>query len=166
MPNFRDSFTAREVCEGMLSQINVPRAVHYQVVGDPQVLSEAIERSCGGVQLSLVGRKTLLNRHAQAFVFVVGVRLRPDSGRLTSGSRPGQAVPSPFCQRSKNEGKLRPNFTKCKKINIFEHAPGFRPPVAMANQNGGKFCIVKQCLAMSPLRKGSRCHAPALCLSQ
>ena len=23
MPDFRDSFTAREVCEGMLSQINV-----------------------------------------------------------------------------------------------------------------------------------------------
>ena len=54
------------------------------------------------------------------------------SGRLTSGSRPGQAVPSPFCQRSKDEGKLRPKFTKCEKINIFEHATGFRPPVAMA----------------------------------
>ena len=54
------------------------------------------------------------------------------SGRLTSGSRPGQAVPSPFCQRSKDEGKLRPKFTKCEKINIFEHAAGFRPPVAMA----------------------------------
>ena len=34
------------------------------------------------------------------------------SGRLTSGSWPGQAVPSPFCQRSKDEGKLRPKFTK------------------------------------------------------
>ena len=55
-----------------------------------------------------------------------------NSGRLTSGSRPGQAVPSPFCQRSKDEGKLRPKFTKCEKINIFEHAAGFRPPVAMA----------------------------------
>ena len=55
-----------------------------------------------------------------------------NSGRLTSGSRPGQAVPSPFCQRSKNEGKLRPKFTKCEKINIFEHATDFRPPVAMA----------------------------------
>ena len=55
-----------------------------------------------------------------------------NSGRLTSGSRPGQAVPSPFCQRSKDEGKLRPKFTKCEKINIFEHATGFRPPVAMA----------------------------------
>ena len=53
------------------------------------------------------------------------------SGRLTSGSRPGQAVPSPFCQRSKDEGKLRPKFTKCEKVNIFEHATGFRPPVAM-----------------------------------
>ena len=30
----------------------------------------------------------------------------PFSGRLTSGSRPGQAVPSPFCQRIKDEGKL------------------------------------------------------------
>ena len=56
----------------------------------------------------------------------------PSSGRLTSGSRPGQAVPSPFCQRSKDEGKLRPKFTKCEKINMFEHATGFRPPVAMA----------------------------------
>ena len=55
-----------------------------------------------------------------------------NSGRLTSGSRPGQAVPSPFCQRSKDEGKLRPKFTKCEEINIFEHATGFRPPVAMA----------------------------------
>ena len=55
-----------------------------------------------------------------------------DSGRLTSGSRPGQAVPSPFCQRSKDEGKLRPKFTKCEKINIFDHVTGFRPPVAMA----------------------------------
>ena len=54
------------------------------------------------------------------------------SGRLTSGSLPGQAVPSPFCQRSKDEGKLRPKFTKCEKINIFKHAAGFRPPVAMA----------------------------------
>ena len=54
------------------------------------------------------------------------------SGRLTSGSRPGQAVPNPFCQRSQDEGKLRPKFTKCEKINIFEHAAGFRPPVAMA----------------------------------
>ena len=54
------------------------------------------------------------------------------SGRLTSGSWPGQAVPSPFCQRSKDEGKLRPKFTKCEKINISEHAAGFRPPVAMA----------------------------------
>ena len=54
------------------------------------------------------------------------------SGRLTSGSRPGQAVPSPFCQRSKDEGKLRPKFTKCEKISIFQHATGFRPPVAMA----------------------------------
>ena len=58
--------------------------------------------------------------------------LTHNSGRLTSGSRPGQAVPSPFCQRSKDEGKLRPKFTKCEKINIFEHAAGFRPPVAMA----------------------------------
>ena len=41
-------------------------------------------------------------------------------------------MPSPFCQRSKDEGKLRPKFTKCEKINIFEHAAGFRPPVAMA----------------------------------
>ena len=65
---------------------------------------------------------------------VAGTRGRRStpSGRLTSGSRPGQAVPSPFCQRSKDEGKLRPNFTKCEKINIFEHATGFRPPVAMA----------------------------------
>ena len=55
-----------------------------------------------------------------------------DSGRLTSGSRPGQAVPCPFCQRSKDEGKLLPKFTKCEKINIFEHATGFRPPVAIA----------------------------------
>ena len=55
-----------------------------------------------------------------------------NSGRLTSGSRPGQAVPSPFCQRSKDEGKLRPKFTKCEKINISEHGAGFRPPVAMA----------------------------------
>ena len=54
------------------------------------------------------------------------------SGRLTSGSLPGQAVPGPFCQRSKDEGKLRLKFTKCEKINIFEHATGFRPPVAMA----------------------------------
>ena len=54
------------------------------------------------------------------------------SGRLTSGSRPAQAVTSPFCQRSKDEGKLQPKFTKCEKINIFEHATGFRPPVAMA----------------------------------
>ena len=56
----------------------------------------------------------------------------PFSGRLTSGSRPGQAVPSPLCQRSKDEGKLRPKFTKCEKINIFEQATGFRPPVAIA----------------------------------
>ena len=55
-----------------------------------------------------------------------------NSGRLTSGSQPGQAVPSPFCQHTKDEGKLRPKFTKCEKINIFEHAAGFRPPVAMA----------------------------------
>ena len=54
------------------------------------------------------------------------------SGRLTSGSRPGKAVPSPFCQRSKDEGKLRPKFTKCEKINIFENAAGLRPAVAMA----------------------------------
>ena len=54
------------------------------------------------------------------------------TGRLTSGSRPGQAVPSQFCQRSKDKGKLRPKFIKCEKINIFEHATGFRPPVAMA----------------------------------
>ena len=54
------------------------------------------------------------------------------SGRLTSGSRLCQAVPSPFCQRSKDERKLRPKFTKCEKINIFEHVTGFRPPVAMA----------------------------------
>ena len=48
------------------------------------------------------------------------------------GSRLGQAVPSLFCQRSKDEGKWRPKFTKCEKINIFEHAAGFCPPVAMA----------------------------------
>ena len=65
--------------------------------------------------------------------FWLAAQLYPkNSGRLTSGSRPGQAVPSPFCQRSKDEGKLRPKFTKCEKINIFEHATGFRPPVAMA----------------------------------
>ena len=87
---------------------------------------------------------------------------QPTSGCLTSGSRPGQAVPSPFCQRTKDEGKLRPKFTKCEKINIFEHTAGFRSPVAAAKPKWRQI----QCLAMSPLRKGSRCHAPALCLSQ
>ena len=92
---------------------------------------------------------------------------RRASGRLTSGSRPGQAVPSPFCQRSKDEGKMRPKFTKCEKINIFEHATGFRPPVAMAKPKWRQILLsLKHCSAMSPLRKGSRCRAPALCLSQ
>ena len=71
-------------------------------------------------------------------------------------------MPSPFYQSTKDEGKLRPKFTKCEKINIFEHAAGFRPPVAMAKPKWRQI----QCLLMSPLRKGSRCHAPALCLSQ
>ena len=31
MPDFRDSFTAREVCEGMLSQINVARLRPAQI---------------------------------------------------------------------------------------------------------------------------------------
>ena len=63
------------------------------------------------------------------------------SGRLTSGSRPGQAVPRPFCQRRKDEEKLRPKFTKCEKINIFEHG---LPPTCCHGKTkmGGKLCLV------------------------
>ena len=46
----------------------------------------------------------------------------PLRSALTSGSRPGQAFFCPFCQRSNDEGKLRPSFTKCEKIIISEHA--------------------------------------------
>ena len=91
----------------------------------------------GSAQFSLFGGRS------EAALRASGFHVKPKrskvlqnqnfSGRLTSGSRPGQAVPSPFCQRSKDEGKLRPKFTKCERIdNIFEHAAGFRPPVAMA----------------------------------
>ena len=57
---------------------------------------------------------------------------------------------------------MRQKFTKCKKIYIFEHTAGFHTPVAMAKPKWRQI----QRLAMSPLRKGSRYHAPALCLSQ
>ena len=66
------------------------------------------------------------------------------SGRLTSGSRPGQAVPSPFCQRSKDEGKLRPKFTKAnaRRSTFSSTWRAFAHLLPWQNQNGGKFCLV------------------------
>ena len=88
------------------------------------------------------------------------------SGRLTSGSRPGQAVPSLFCQRSKGEGNYDPSSPNARRSTFSSMRRASAHMLPWQNQNGGKFRLVYQRLAMSPLRKGSRCHAPALCFSQ
>ena len=59
-----------------------PGALHDKVVDDPQVLSDAVDRSCDVIELSLVGWKTVLNGLAQGFVFSVGVCLRPEPHKV------------------------------------------------------------------------------------
>ena len=65
------------------------------------------------------------------------------SGRLTSGSRPGQAVPSPFCQRSKDEGKYCDQSSPNVRRSTFSCTwRASAHPLPWQNQNGGKFCLV------------------------